>query len=106
MIRLARHPRGPTLRATKGLAMNLRTGLMAVLAAALASGCASAPIIADLETDKAVIQQTLGNMETVQQEAAQACAIHHRKALGPLSQKCMDEYCFTKQYLFACTDSQ
>ena len=84
----------------------MRGGRVAAVLVMLLSACASAPVIVDLEKDKALIEQRLGTMDTVLAKARKACALHRRTPKGPLSERCLDESCFTKQYLFACMASR
>lgn len=66
-------------------------------------GCATRAVIADLESDKVIIQVSGGrDMGVVNREAMKACSIHSRVAHGPLSMRCLDEYCIVAQYLYAC----
>lgn len=69
--------------------------------AALLAAC-SPPVIADLEHDKVIVQAEYGtDPATIASEASRGCAIHGRHAI-PISKRCVDEYCFTSNHLFAC----
>jgi hypothetical protein len=76
--------------------------ILVLFLAVSAVGCATTALVADLEQDKAVIQATGGDMRVINREARNACAIHNRDAQGPLSKRCVDQYCITAQYLYAC----
>jgi len=64
------------------------------------SGCASA-VISDLEDDKVIVQAQYADMQMIKAEAQTGCAVHGKEAV-PISQWCVDRYCSTKNYLFAC----
>jgi hypothetical protein len=54
--------------------------------------------------DKVVVQSQSDNAATMQ-TADQGCGIYGRKAVGPLSYRCLDGYCINKAYLFACKEA-
>jgi hypothetical protein len=81
----------------------IRTSLICFTLAFAVSGCAS-PVIYDLESDKVMVQAT-GDDAATRHTADEGCTIHGRKAVGPLSQRCLDGYCINKVYLFACKSS-
>jgi hypothetical protein len=64
------------------------------------TGCASA-VISDLEDDKVIVQGTYADAAMVKAEADAGCSIHGKQAV-PISQRCLDGYCTTRSYLFAC----
>ena len=68
------------------------------------SACAS-PFIYDVQTDKVVVQSQ-GDNEATMQTDNEGCGIYGRKAIGPLSYRCLDGYCINKAYLFACKEAQ
>lgn len=71
----------------------------------LSLGCATQAVIADLEGDKVVVQQSLTTpMEEVLASARSGCRIHGKIARGPISHVCADGYCMTKRHLFACIE--
>ncbi len=78
----------------------LRWALFSTLGLA---GCLKTPaVIADLETDKVVVQSGMGTTEEdVWAKAREGCALHDRLP-KPLSAKCVDQYCLSKNLLFAC----
>ena len=57
----------------------------------LVSACAS-PFIYDVQSDKVVVQSQ-GDDAATMQVADQGCGIYGRKAVGPLSYRCLDGYC-------------
>lgn len=65
------------------------------------AACTTHPVIADLEEDKVIIQARGNDISAVQAEARKGCQIHGREPVS-ISYSCLDEYCFKKQYLFAC----
>ena len=86
--------------------MILRLTKIAAAAAALTAlaACAS-PVVYDLEDDKVWIQASSEDAATMH-TADEACGIHGKKAVGPLSQRCLNGnsfgFCHLKAYLFAC----
>ena len=79
-----------------------RTFIACLIFALSVGGCAS-PVIYDLEADKVMVQATDDDAATMHTADA-GCTIHGRKAVGPLSQRCLDGYCINKIYLFACKE--
>ena len=78
---------------------------MWLTAALLVVGCiAPEPIIADLEDDKVQIQYNGDDQSAVMATANEGCAIHGRKAVGPLSTRTVGTGYYTSDYyyLFAC----
>lgn len=69
----------------------------------LLMGCAPAPaVIADLESDKVVVQAGAGTPDhAIASVAAKGCAIHEGKPVR-ISHICLDAYCLRKNVLFAC----
>ena len=65
------------------------------------SGCATRAVISDLEEDKVKVQATGNDMSVIMAEASNGCSIHDRKPIS-ISNRCLDNYCVTKEYLFAC----
>lgn len=80
----------------------IRTSVICLAALLAVSGCAS-PVIYDLESDKVMVQATDDSAATMHTADA-GCTIHDRKAVGPLSHRCLDNSCFKKIYLFACKE--
>lgn len=81
-------------------------GVAATMIMALALfGCVKATaIIADLESDKVVVQSGPGTEDhEIVAKAFEGCALHDRVPV-PLSTQCMNEYCSMQNNLFACVD--
>jgi len=83
--------------------------LIALLAIALLAGCASGPrkpqpsILADAGEGAVKVQEPwLGSAELTKAVAAEACSVYNRDAIGPISHRCLDQYCMTKVVLFQC----
>lgn len=94
----------------------LKDGVITIVMALVLPGCAvpqRPAVIYDLESDKVQVQAYVNRfrpeantpMEEVFREAAEACAIHERKPVGPLGSRkvCLDQYCyrFNQIHLFA-----
>ena len=78
-----------------------RLAIMIVCALAV-GGCAAPAVIADLESDKVIVQgNQLTGDEAIAAKAAEGCAVHGRKAVA-VSKWCAGTYCSVKRYLFAC----
>jgi hypothetical protein len=77
-----------------------------LLAAVLAlTGCATAPVITDISSEKVSVQG--GTAATAQNKAEQACNLYGGakvKEAVPLSYRCMDAYCMQRVTLFACRE--
>ena len=70
----------------------------------LVGGCAAPAVIADLETDKVIVQSRLGTSpEDIAAKAREGCALHGRTAV-PISKQCLDNYCISANHLFACKE--
>lgn len=72
--------------------------------AALLAACTvrTEATIADLETDKVVVQALGGNdLTVIDAEAQRGCRIHGRRAQR-ISYTCVDLYCSRRDYLYAC----
>ncbi len=67
----------------------------------LLSACASRAVIADLESDKAIIQLSGSDFVLADEEATRACRIHGKGAQR-ISHTCRDDYCISKNVLYAC----
>ena len=78
--------------------------LFVAVALAFLMGCVAAPaIIADLESDKVIVQSGLGTKpEAIKAKANEGCEIHGKTPEGPLSMRCLDQYCLSARHLFAC----
>ncbi|MCG6896270.1 MAG: PDZ domain-containing protein [Thiocapsa sp.] len=72
-----------------------------LIAGVILGGCSSSAVISELEEDKVVIQATYPNRAQVRAEADRGCAFHGRTAV-PVSNRCIDEHCIRKSFLFAC----
>ena len=67
------------------------------------TGCQTRAVISDLEDDKVIVQAVGGDMAVIDAEARRGCSIHGRRPVQ-ISYTCMDDYCFKKQYLYACKE--
>jgi hypothetical protein len=67
-------------------------------------GCAGEPAVADISQDKVLVHGNGANQSQVLAEAQRGCGMFNRGAVF-MSQRCMDQYCIQKAYLFACTGS-
>ena len=77
----------------------LLIGLISLL---LLPGCASRAVIADLESDKAIIQLRGNDFNVADAKAEEACGIHRKRA-QQVSHTCVGGgYCYTKNVLYAC----
>jgi hypothetical protein len=77
----------------------------ALIIIALLTGCvAPEPIIADLEDDKVQVLYNGTDNAALMATANEGCAIHGRKAVGPLSERTVSTGYYTSEryYLFAC----
>ena len=72
---------------------------LALMAVALA-GCVPDPaVIADLETDKVIVQSGIGTpAAAIFGKAVEGCALHGRRPLA-LSVQCLDRYCHYENHL-------
>jgi hypothetical protein len=71
------------------------------VAALLVSSCAGHPVIADISQDKVILQGNNAPENELMAKANEACAMYKRRAT-PLSQRCGDQYCIQKYFLFSC----
>ena len=78
--------------------MIFHIGLISLL---LLPACTSRAVIADLESDKAIVQLSGNDLGVADAEAAWGCDIHGKGAYR-ISTNCIDNYCFTKNILYAC----
>lgn len=78
--------------------MVFHIGLISLL---LLPACASRAVIADLESDKAIIQLNGSDFGVADAEAARGCNIHGKKAQR-ISTTCVGNYCSQKNVLYAC----
>ena len=76
--------------------------IFALSLAFLITGCATTAVISDLESDKVLVQGSGGDMSIINAEARRGCAIHGKTASAAISWTCVDQYCMTKRYLYAC----
>lgn len=75
-----------------------------VLCAVLISGCApDSAVVADLESDKVIVQMTGSDYDRTYGEAQRACRIHGKGVHGPISETCADQYCAARNVLYACS---
>ena len=87
--------------------MKATMAIVAVLSVAALTGCVAAPaIIADLETDKVIVQGGMGTTEEdIYLKAVEGCRIHGRHPTAmPLSHVCVDDYCIQTKHLFPCVE--
>ncbi|HZQ01390.1 MAG TPA: hypothetical protein VFB13_17730 [Reyranella sp.] len=78
--------------------------VLAMLSAALLlAACSGEPVVADISQDKVILQGNGAKPEQLMAKANESCSMYHRHAQA-LSQRCGDEYCIQKYYLFACRD--
>lgn len=73
-------------------------GLISLL---LLPACASRAVIADLESDKAIVQLRGSDLRVADAEAARGCDIHGKRAVR-ISTSCLNNYCTKKNILYAC----
>ncbi len=80
----------------------MRRLAIVIVCALAAGGCAAPAVIADLETDKVIVQgNEYTDEDAIAAKAAEGCAVHGRKAV-PVSKWCTGAYCSAKRFLFAC----
>ncbi len=73
-----------------------------VCAAALLLGACAPAVISDINDSALKVQAGLGTTdEAILAEARRGCAIYGKTPVR-ISFVCKDEYCFTKDHLFAC----
>lgn len=82
---------------------NLVAAAAALALAAIVAACAGQPVVADISQDKVILQGNNAPPEQLRAKAEESCALYHRHAT-PLSQRCGDQYCMQKYFLFACRD--
>lgn len=72
-------------------------------AAVLLTACGPQPaVISDInDSSVKVLQYPRTSNQAVTAEANRGCGTYDKKA-QPLSYQCMDQYCMTKQVLYAC----
>ncbi|MDE0335178.1 MAG: hypothetical protein OXI64_09485 [Defluviicoccus sp.] len=77
---------------------------MLILMAATLLGCNQPAVIADIETDKVVVQKLLFTSdEDVMQKAREGCALHGRVP-RPISKRASGHPASGEYWLFACID--
>lgn len=82
--------------------MMKKLSVLAVLVLMLA-GCAGEPVVADISQDKVILQGNGANPDQLMARANESCAMYKKRATA-LSQRCGDQYCIQKYYLFACRE--
>jgi hypothetical protein len=75
--------------------------VVAIISPLVNTACATKALIADLETDKVIVEAEGSNMSLIEEEARKGCAIHNRSPIA-VSKKCLDGFCRRAAYLFAC----
>lgn len=58
-------------------------------------------VIADLESDKAIIQLSGADFSVADAKAEEACGIHSKRA-QQVSHTCIDRHCMKRNVLYAC----
>lgn len=81
----------------------MRRVLALAAAAVLLTACGPQPaVISDINDSSVKVMSYLRTpKEAVRAEANRACGTYGKTA-QPISYQCMDEYCWTKQVLYAC----
>jgi hypothetical protein len=79
--------------------------IFALALAFLITSCGTTAVISDLESEKVIVQATGGDMSIINAEARRGCAMHNKTASAMISWTCVDGYCVTKRYLYACHSS-
>ena len=74
-------------------------------AAVMLTGCAGEPVVADVSQDKVILQGNGASPQQLQAKADETCQMYKRRA-QPMSQRCGDQYCIQKIYLFACRPTE
>ena len=75
--------------------------LIAISFSLVSTACTTKALIADLKTDKVIVEADGSNMSIIEEEARKGCAIHNRSPIA-VSKKCLDGFCRRAAYLFAC----
>jgi len=83
--------------------MRIATTFIMLLAGLIVASCAGAPVVADISQDKVILQGNGASPDQLQAKADESCAMYKKRAT-PLSQRCGDQYCIQKYYLFACRE--
>jgi hypothetical protein len=73
------------------------------LAALALAGCETTTAVTSVATDHVRVQAVGDDVAPVNATAERACALYKRKPVA-MSYRCLDGYCITKEYLFACTE--
>lgn len=82
--------------------MNIRN-LLGMIFALFLVACAGEPVVSDISQDKVILQGNGASPALLQSKADESCAMYKKRA-QPLSQRCGDQYCIQKYYLFACRE--
>ncbi len=83
--------------------MRITTSLVLVVSALAVGSCAGQPVVADISQDKVILQGNGASPDQLLATANESCAMYKKRAT-PLSQRCGDQYCIQKYYLFACRE--
>lgn len=77
--------------------------IVVLLTGMFVAGCAAAPaVISDINDSSLKVQTGLGTTdEMVWTKAREGCSLYGKSPVR-ISHTCRDEYCFSKQVLFAC----
>ena len=79
--------------------------LYAVLAMCALTACEGSAVISDLETDKVVVQSSIGTDDAaIVAEARYGCALHGRVPVAISSGCVQDSDCLLREHLFACVE--
>jgi hypothetical protein len=74
----------------------------AVVAALATAACAAPAVISDINDSSLKIQVNNLTPETeIAQKAREGCGLYNKTPV-PISHRCMDGYCMSKEILFAC----
>jgi hypothetical protein len=76
--------------------------VFAVATALVTAACAAPAVISDINDSSLKIQVNSYTPESeIAQKAREGCAIYDKTPV-PISHRCMDGYCISKELLFAC----
>ncbi len=76
--------------------------IVALLTGMFVAGCARPAVISDINDSSLKVQTGLGTTdEMLMTKAREGCGLYGKTPVR-ISHTCRDEYCFSKQVLFAC----
>lgn len=70
----------------------------------LVAACGTTAVISDIGQDKVKVVASGNDASIIGGKAIEGCAIYKKKPIA-LSQRCLDNYCIQKEYLFACKEA-